>query len=92
MPCSGSNSQRQSFIIKVRQRISSLALFISPSHTALFHEVSMVLIIGTVYGCTLAPGLTWANGGTDGGDLITAAATHRVAHTSGYPLYLLLAE
>lgn len=92
MPCSGSNSQRQSFIIKVRQRISSLALFISPSHTALFHEVSMVLIIGTVYGCTLAPGLTWANGGTDGGDLITAAATHGVAHPSGYPLYLLLAE
>jgi hypothetical protein len=43
-----------------------------------------------VYAATLAPGLTWANGGADGGDLITAAATAGVAHPSGYPTYLLL--
>lgn len=45
-----------------------------------------------LYWITLAPGLTWANGGADGGDLITAAATGGVAHPSGYPVYLLLAR
>jgi hypothetical protein len=46
----------------------------------------------TVFVSTLAPGLTWANGGSDGGDLIAAAATGGVAHPTGYPLYLLLAR
>jgi hypothetical protein len=41
---------------------------------------------------TLAPGLTWANGGSDGGDLIAAVATGGIAHPTGYPLYLLLAR
>ena len=45
-----------------------------------------------VYLATLAPGLTWANSGADGGDLIAAAATGGVAHPTGYPLYLLLAR
>lgn len=45
-----------------------------------------------VYLSTLAPGLTWANSGSDGGDLITAAYTHGNAHPTGYPLYLLLAR
>ncbi|HSB00612.1 MAG TPA: DUF2723 domain-containing protein [Anaerolineales bacterium] len=45
-----------------------------------------------IYLRTLAPGLTWANYGSDGGDLIAAAATGGVAHPSGYPLYLLLAR
>src|SRR5262245_14429377 len=45
-----------------------------------------------VYLSTLAPGLTWANHGADGGDLITAAATGGVAHPSGYPTYLVLAR
>lgn len=40
----------------------------------------------------MAPGLTWANGGWDGGDLITAAATGGIPHPTGYPLYLLLAR
>ncbi len=44
------------------------------------------------YAATLAPGLTWANNGADGGDLIAAAATLGVAHPSGYPTYLLLAH
>lgn len=48
-------------------------------------------ILGLCYALTLAPGLSWANGGADGGDLIAAAATGGVAHPSGYPLYLLLA-
>jgi Protein of unknown function (DUF2723) len=45
-----------------------------------------------VYLTTLAPGLTWANNGADGGDLITATATLGVAHPSGYPTYLILAR
>jgi hypothetical protein len=49
-------------------------------------------ILAVVYLRTIAPGLTWANGGSDGGDLITAAATGGVAHPTGYPLYLLLAR
>lgn len=48
--------------------------------------------LAVCYAITLAPGLTWANGSADGGDLITAAATEGVAHPSGYPLYLLLAR
>ncbi len=45
-----------------------------------------------VYLACMAPGLTWAHFGADGGDLITAAATGGVAHPSGYPTYLLLAR
>ena len=49
------------------------------------------LLLG-VYLSTLAPELTWANSGSDGGDLITAARTGGIAHPTGYPLYLLLAR
>ena len=45
----------------------------------------------SVYLYTLAPGLTWAHHGSDGGDLIAAAATGGVPHPTGYPLYLVLA-
>ncbi len=44
-----------------------------------------------VYGLTLAPGLTWAHHGADGGDLVTAAYTLGVPHPPGYPTYTLLA-
>jgi hypothetical protein len=39
---------------------------------------------------TLAPGLTWAHHGADGGDLLAAALTHGVPHPPGYPTYQLL--
>ena len=45
----------------------------------------------TVYVLTLAPGLTFDNYGTDGGDLIAAAYNLGVPHPTGYPLYTLLA-
>ena len=48
--------------------------------------------LAAIYLATMAPGLTWANYGTDGGDLVTAAATGGVAHPSGYPVYLLIAQ
>jgi hypothetical protein len=43
-----------------------------------------------LYAATVAPGLTWAHHGSDGGDLLAAAATRGVPHPSGYPLYTLL--
>jgi len=45
-----------------------------------------------IYLNSMAPGLSWANSGADGGDLITAAATGGIAHPTGYPVYLLLAR
>lgn len=53
------------------------------------------LICGFLLGLylyTMAPGLTWAYDGADGGDLITAAATGGVPHPTGYPTYLLAAS
>ena len=52
----------------------------------------LVILLPGAYLVTLAPGLTWANDGSDGGDLISAAATGGIAHPTGYPLYLLLAR
>jgi hypothetical protein len=45
-----------------------------------------------VYSLTVAPGLTWANFGADGGELITAAVTLGVPHPPGYPTYVLLGK
>jgi hypothetical protein len=43
-----------------------------------------------VYGLCLAPGLTWAHDGADGGDLLAAALVRGVPHPTGYPTYQLL--
>ena len=45
-----------------------------------------------LYLFTLAPGLTWANFGADGGDFLAAAASNGVPHPTGYPLYTLLLQ
>jgi hypothetical protein len=45
-----------------------------------------------VYLATMAPSLTWAHWGADGGDFIAAAATGRMPHPPGFPLYLTLAR
>ncbi|MCB8944128.1 MAG: DUF2723 domain-containing protein [Ardenticatenaceae bacterium] len=45
-----------------------------------------------IYLLTLAPDLTWANFGTDGGELITAAVTLGIPHPPGYPTYVLLGK
>ncbi len=50
------------------------------------------VIAFALYVRTLAPTLTWAHDGADGGDLITAAVLGGIAHPPGYPLYLLLAR
>ncbi len=44
----------------------------------------------SLYLLTLAPTISWAHHGADGGDLIAAAATLGVAHPPGYPTYVLL--
>ena len=66
--------------------------FLSSSFLPKLPAVVLVLSLLAVYLSALAPGLTWANDGGDGGDLITAAATGGIAHPTGYPLYLLLAR
>ena len=43
-----------------------------------------------VYWLTLAPDLTWAHHGSDGGDLIASSYSGGAAHPPGYPLYSLL--
>jgi hypothetical protein len=50
------------------------------------------LLALAVYWLTLAPDLAWANAGSDGGELITAAVTLGIPHPSGYPLYVLLGK
>jgi hypothetical protein len=52
----------------------------------------VLLATAWAYATTLAPGITWANNGSDSGDLVTAAATAGIAHPTGYPTYLLLAK
>jgi hypothetical protein len=68
----------------------------APVPTRQLHERLIDLILFGVtlslYGLTLAPTLSWRNGGTDGGDLITAATLGSVPHPSGYPTYILLAR
>lgn len=44
------------------------------------------------YGASLAPGLTWAHQGADGGELLAAAITGGVPHPPGYPLYTILLQ
>jgi len=46
----------------------------------------------TIYLLTLAPTITWAHHGADGGDLVTAVARGSIPHPPGFPAYLLLGE
>src|SRR5689334_22464317 len=56
----------------------------STSSTFFRRSAPVVLVISlfVLYLFSMAPGLTWAHDGADGGDLITAAATGGVAHPS----------
>jgi len=56
------------------------------------YAIALILTLAAFYASTLAPDITWANNGSDGGDLITAASTGGVAHPSGYPTYLIFAR
>ncbi len=69
----------------VRSRLHSLRSLLLDG---LWPVVPAMLALA-VYRATLAPDLTWAHNGADGGDLLTAALTGGVAHPSGYPTYLM---
>jgi hypothetical protein len=52
----------------------------------------VVVVLGALYAYlpTLAPTITWRNGGSDSGDLATAVAVLGIPHPPGYPAYVLL--
>jgi hypothetical protein len=52
--------------------------------------MAVVAILFTVYGLTMAPTITWAHYGADGGDLVTAVVRGSLPHPPGFPTYLLL--
>jgi len=54
--------------------------------------VSAALAAFAFYAASLAPGLTWAHQGADGGELLAAAVTNGVPHPPGYPLYIMLLQ
>ena len=54
--------------------------------------MAVVFLSLAVYLRTLAPGLTWAHQGADGGDLAAAVASGGIPHPSGYPTYMLVAR
>jgi len=54
--------------------------------------VACALLALGIYLGGLAPGLTWAHHGADGGELLAAAVTNGVPHPPGYPLYMLLLQ
>jgi hypothetical protein len=57
--------------------------------------VSALVVMGVllaVYGLTLAPTITWAHHGADGGDLVTAVVRGSIPHPPGFPTYVLLGE
>jgi hypothetical protein len=70
------------------------------ARTALQPAASPGLIAAVATGCalallglylaTMAPGLTWAHQGADGGELLAAAVSNGVPHPPGYPLYTVL--
>jgi hypothetical protein len=57
-----------------------------------------LLAIGTaiavliVYLPTIAPSITWRNGGADSGDFAAAIASSGIPHPPGYPTYVLLGQ
>ena len=60
-----------------------------PGQSALVASAVLVVALAC-YLQTVAPGLSWRNGGADGGDLAAAVASLGVPHPPGYPTYVLL--
>lgn len=53
--------------------------------------ITFLLALG-IYLLTIAPDLTWAHFGVDGGELVAAATTLGIPHPPGYPIYVLLGK
>lgn len=60
------------------------------NHRSLLAALIVFVIAFVLYLSTLAPTITWAHDGADGGDLIAASFTLGVAHPPGYPTYITL--
>ena len=58
--------------------------------SSLLLAVGVVIAALVVYIPTVAPTISWRNGGTDSGDLAAAVATLGIPHPPGYPTYVLL--
>ncbi len=56
------------------------------------YGLAIIIAIITIYIYlpTLAPSITWGNGGADGGNLAAAVATLGIPHPPGYPTYVLI--
>jgi hypothetical protein len=62
------------------------------ARSALLSSAAVALGLMLVYLTTMAPSLTWAHHGADGGDLAAAVALGSLPHPPGFPVYLLLAH
>jgi hypothetical protein len=60
------------------------------NRSTFFSSLLVFTIALALYLVTLAPTITWAHHGADGGDLITAAYVLGVPHPPGYPAYVTL--
>ncbi|MBI3966758.1 MAG: DUF2723 domain-containing protein [Chloroflexi bacterium] len=61
-----------------------------PLLRARFLAPAVAFLVFIVYLRTLAPSITWENGGIDAADFAAAAATWGTPHPTGYPLFSLL--
>src|SRR5262245_31875520 len=52
--------------------------------------LAAVLVPLALYARTMPPTITWWFGGSDSGELISAADSLGIAHPTGYPLFVLL--
>jgi hypothetical protein len=78
--------------MSIERAYSSISTWLSVQlRRAGWGAAGVSVVAFAVYVATLAPDLTNANFGTDGGDLIAAARTLGVPHPTGYPTYTLLA-
>ena len=58
--------------------------------SAILLTVGVTITAFMVYLPTVAPSISWQNGGTDSGELAAAVATLGIPHPPGYPTYVLL--
>ncbi len=87
IPNSQQTAEGRSVVIKIKMMMNSpkkIKSFLFP--------LILICSLSLIYLRTMAPGLSWANDGADGGDLITASVTNGIAHPTGYPFYLILAK
>ena len=78
----------------LRRRLGVESLDIRMGGDVTIRERVPALVAGViallVYLSSVAPGLTWAHDGADGGDFLAAALTAGVPHPPGYPTYQML--